>query len=457
VESHLYSLSFAPNPSWTHRYSSWSEIQRYLRDVAERFGVLPHIRFEHEVLRARWLADTKRWELETNHGTFTADVFVGATGGLSEPKTPALPGLERFTGKSFHSARWDHAHDLAGRKVAVVGTGASAIQFVPHIQPKVAKLSVFQRTAPWIMPRGDRAFTEAERERLQRSPMRHRLLRARIQAQRELFGAMFFDMRIARAVERLARLNLARQVRDRALRAKLTPSYTFGCKRILLSDDYLPALTRPNVEVVTSAIREVRERAVVTEDGSVREVDTLVFGTGFLVQEFPFGERVVGRSGESLADVWRAAGGMSAHLGTTISGFPNLFVLQGPNTGLGHTSVLLMMEAQMDHIVSALRFMRRHGYASVEPRPEAQAAFVAEVDRKMEGTVWTAGRCASWYIDAKGRNSTLWPGFTFTFRRRVERFEPAEYLLTGRANAEAQANARAGAGAGARSQGASHA
>lgn len=440
VESHLYSFSFARNPDWSHRYSRWSEIHAYLRKTAERFDVLRHVRFGHEVTRASWSEDARHWVIETTKGRWTADVFVAATGALSEPKDPSIPGLERFQGKTFHSARWDHAHDLAGERVAVIGTGASAIQFVPRIQPRVAKLSLFQRTPPWILPRRDRAITELERRLMREHPALSWLVRARIYAARELLGSMFFDRRLAKVVERLALAYLERNVADPALRAKITPSYTIGCKRVLISDDYLPSLSQPNVEVVTSGIREIRERSIVTADGREHEVDTIIFGTGFKVQEYPFSTRVHGRDGRTIAETWEAAGGMSAHLGTTMAGYPNFFVLQGPNTGLGHTSVIVMIEAQIEHVRGALRFMKRHGYASVEPKPEAQAAFVAEVDRKMQGTVWTAGGCASWYLDARGRNSTLWPGFTFTFMRRVARFDPREYVVAGsRANVRSRA------------------
>lgn len=440
VESHLYSFSFARNPDWTHRYSRWSEIQGYLRACAERFDVLSHIRFGTEVTRATWDEHAQHWVLETTNGRWTADAFVAATGALSQPKDPDIPGLERFAGKKFHSARWDHDHDLTGKKVAVIGTGASAIQFVPQIQPRVAKLSLFQRTPPWVLPRRDRAITERERRLMREHPALSWLVRSRIYVTRELLGTMFFDRRLGKMVEKLALAYLARKVPDPELRAKITPDYAIGCKRVLISDDYLPSLTKENVDVVTSGIREIRERSIVTADGREHEADTIIFGTGFKVQEYPFSSRVVGRGGRTIADAWQEAGGMTAHLGTTMAGFPNFFVLQGPNTGLGHTSVILMIEAQIAHVLSALRFMRRHGYASVEPKAEAQAAFVAEVDRKMEGTVWTTGGCASWYLDAKGRNSTLWPGYTFTFARRVSRFEPREYLLVGsRANARSRA------------------
>jgi cation diffusion facilitator CzcD-associated flavoprotein CzcO len=427
VESHLYSFSFARNPEWTRSFSPQKEIWAYLRTCAERFGVLPRVRFGHEIERATWDEDAQLWRLETSHGVFTADFLVAAVGALSDPAIPTLPGLSTFAGKAFHSARWDHDHDLGGKRVAVIGTGASAIQFVPAIQPTVAALKVFQRTPPWIVPRRDRALGELERSILRRSRAAQWLKRASIYAMRELMALAFFDTRAAKITESLARRHLERSVRDPVLRAKLTPRYTMGCKRILLSDDYLPAVAKENVEVVTDGIAEIRPEGVVTKEGRVHEVDTIIFGTGFQVQSYPFAERVRGRDGRSLAQTWEH--GMTAHLGTTVVGYPNLFLLQGPNTGLGHTSVITMIESQIEHIIDALRHVEQRSLSSIEPRASAQEAFVADVDAKMKGTVWTSGGCSSWYLDARGRNSALWPGFTFTFKRRVERFDPAEYVL----------------------------
>lgn len=427
VESHLYSFSFARNPEWTRSFSPQREIWGYLRACAERFGVLPHLRFDHEIRQASWDEDAQRWRLETSHGTFTADFFVAAVGALSDPSIPALPGMDRFAGKAFHSARWDHEHELGGKRVAVIGTGASAIQFVPAIQPKVAALKVFQRTAPWIVPRRDHALGELERSILRRSNAAQWMKRASIYALRELMAVAFFDTRAAKVTQRVAMKHLERSVRDPALRAKLTPTYTMGCKRVLLSDDYLPAVAKANVDVITDGIAEIRPEGVLTKSGVLHEVDTIIFGTGFQVQKYPFADRVRGKGGRTLADTWKD--GMTAHLGTTVAGYPNMFLLQGPNTGLGHTSVITMIESQIEHIVDALRYVERRNLASVEPRASAQAAFVAEVDAKMMGTVWTSGGCSSWYLDERGRNSTLWPGFTFTFKRRVERFDPSDYVL----------------------------
>lgn len=433
VQSHLYSFSFAPNPTWSRSYSPAGEIWEYLRDVARRFGVTPHVRFEHVVEEATWDEGRRVWRIRTSKGDLTADAFVAANGGLSEPSFPDLPGLASFEGKTMHSARWDHDYDLAGKRVAVVGTGASAIQFVPRIQPKVQRLTVFQRTPAWIVPRRDHTIPEARRRFYERHPRAQKAVRAAIYGLRELLVLGFRHPELMKLNERVARRHLERQVPDPALRAKLTPSYRIGCKRILISDDYLPSLTKPNVEVVTSSIREVRARAVVTADGGVHEVDAIIFGTGFQVTEMKIAKQVRGRGGKTLDDVWQ--GSPKAHLGTTVAGFPSFFMMQGPNTGLGHTSVIVMIESQIEHVVNALRYIERRGLAAVEPRPEAQAEFVARVDERMRGTVWTSGGCKSWYLDRNGRNSTLWPGQTFTFARRVEPFDPREYVGVARPRA----------------------
>ena len=426
VPSHLYSFSFAPNPRWTRSFSPQQEIWEYLRDCARRFGILPHLRLRHEVRQARWDERRQRWRVETSRGTWTADVLVAATGPLSEPKVPALPGLDGFRGTVFHSARWDHSHDLTGRQVAVVGTGASAIQFVPAIQPRVGRLRVFQRTAPWVLPRRDRALTAAERWLFRTVPSVQRLARWSIYWMRESWTLGFLHPRVMRLPQRLARRHLQAAVPDPALRARLTPDYTLGCKRVLLSNDYLPALARPNVEVVTAGIREVRPHGILTDDGVEHPADTIIFGTGFHVSDPPVGELVRGQDGRTLAEAW--AGSPKAFLGTTVAGFPNLFLLLGPNTGGGSTSVILMIEAQVEYLLRVLAYMRAAGVAAVEPRPEAQRTYVAGVDARMRPTVWSAGGCASWYRDGTGRISAIWPGFATAYRRRARRFDPALHL-----------------------------
>jgi cation diffusion facilitator CzcD-associated flavoprotein CzcO len=433
VPSHLYSFSFAPNPGWSRSFSGQPEIWEYLRACAHRFGIGPRIRFGHEVHAASWDEPRRRWRVETSHGTWTADVLVAAAGPLSEPAIPALPGLDRFAGAVFHSARWDHDHDLRGRQVAVVGTGASAIQFVPEIQPKVARLRVFQRTAPWVLPRRDRALTGAERRLYRTVPAAQRLARWSIYWAREGATVGFLRPRVMRLPQRLALRHLRRAVPDPELRARLTPAYTLGCKRVLLSNDYLPALTRPNVEVVSAGIRGVRSDGLVTDDGAFHPADTIIFGTGFRVTDMPVAQRITGRDGRTLSEVW--AGSPKAYLGVAVAGFPNLFLLLGPNTGLGSTSVVLMIEAQVEYLLRALGHLRSAAAATVEPRPEAQAAFLAEVDTRMRPTVWSSG-CTSWYMDRTGRVSAIWPGLSSAYRRRMRRFDPGQHLTTPRLPAE---------------------
>ena len=358
-------------------------------------------------------------------------MLVGAVGALAEPRLPDIPGLDSFAGPVLHTARWDPDLELGDKRVAVVGTGASAIQLVPAIQPAVGHLTVFMRTPPTLIPRRDRPLSDAFRQRLARFPRVRTGLRRALYAAHEAQGLPFRRPELAPVGAWLARRHLRAQVPDPALRQRLTPDYRFGCKRILLSDDFYPALQRPNV-TLAGAASEVQADAVVDADGTVHPTDVLVFATGFHVHDFPFIDRIVGRPGR-LSEVWE--GEPEAHVGTTVTGFPNLFVMQGPNTGLGHSSVLLMMEAQIEHLVNALDAMDRYGLASVEPRPQAQAAFVAEVDEMSEGTAWTSG-CDSWYLGASGRNAAIWPGSVGAFRRRVAPFDPADYVCRTRTPAE---------------------
>jgi cation diffusion facilitator CzcD-associated flavoprotein CzcO len=427
VPSHLYSFSFAPNPDWSRTFSRGPEIWDYLRRCAGHFDVLSKIRFRHEVQQAVWDEQRQRWRIETSAGQFSAQVLVAGPGPLSEPSIPRIPGLERFEGAAFHTAQWDHDADLRGRRVAVIGTGASTIQVVPEIQPEVEKLHLFQRTAPWIMPHPDRALTKREKRLYRRFPAAQLAMRAAIYWARETFVLPFMHRRLAKLPQTVARQHLAHQVHDPDLRRKLTPSYTIGCKRILISNDYYPALSQPNVELQTAGIREVRERSIVTTDGRETEVDAIVFGTGFRVTDMPAAEYIRGRSGESLAEAWK--GTMQAYLGTSIAGFPNLFMLVGPNTGLGHNSMVFMIESQIAYVLDALRTMERGGLASVDVRQEVQDAYNEELQDGLRETVWATGGCASWYLDATGRNTTLWPGGTWRFRTRTRHFDPACYTL----------------------------
>jgi len=424
VPSHLYSFSFALNPDWSRTFSPQPEIWAYLIACAKRFGVDQYIRFGHDVRGASWDAGTGRWLIETSRGAYTADVLVAAAGPLAEPALPKLPGLETFEGTAFHSARWRHDHDLTGRRVAVVGTGASAIQFIPEIQPQAGHLTVFQRTAPWVMGRRERPITSTERWIYRHIPGTQKIMRVGIYLAREAFVLGFMHPNLMRRMQKFTLGHLRKQVTDPALRAKLTPGFTMGCKRILQSNVYYPALTKPNVDVVTEPIREVRPHGIVTADGVEHRVDTIIFGTGFHVTDMPIAERVRGRDGRTLAEVWQ--GSPKAYLGATVAGFPNLFLLLGPSTGLGHNSVVFMIECQLDYLLKALAYRRRTG-APIEPSPSAQAAFATEMDDGLAGTVWAQGGCKSWYQDSTGRLSTLWPGATWRYWLRTRRLRTEDY------------------------------
>ena len=430
VPSHLYSYSFERNPDWGRFYSPQREILAYLRRVADKYDLRPHIRFGHELLESRWDASTQVWKATTSQGELTSDFAVSAVGGLTEPSTPVLPGLERFAGESFHSARWNHDHDLRGRRVAVIGTGASAAQFVPEIQPEIERLVVFQRTPPWVLPRRDRASSRLERELLRRLPLAQRVVRGGIFAAFESATPVFLgNPTLIGALERAGRAHLKRQVPEHELRRRLRPGYRIGCKRIILSDDWYPALRQPNVDLVTEGIGEVREGSIVTRDGAEHEVDTIIFGTGFRIWDQPNLGRIHGSDGRSLKRVWN--GFPQAYLGTAIAGFPNFFMIIGPNTGQGNNSVINMVEAQVDYVVEALRTVEQRGAATVEVRKDVQRAFNAELESRHDGTVWTDGGCHSWYLTPEGKNPTIWPGWTFEYWWRTRRFRPGDYQLEG--------------------------
>lgn len=429
VPSHLYSFSFALNSEWRDTFSTQAEIWCYLRDCAHRYGIMSKLRLNHEVTAAAWDDDARRWRISTSHGDYTARVLVAATGPLSEPAIPNLDGLDKFAGTAFHSARWRHDHDLTGRRVAVIGTGASAAQFVPEIQPVVDRLTLFQRTPAWVLPRRSRPITGVERAVYRHVPGASRLMRNALYWGRECWAVGFLHPQINRLGQRLSERHLRRQVSDPRLRKVLRPDYVLGCKRVLLSNDYWASLDRPNAEVVTGPIVRVDSDNIITADGGRYPVDTIIFGTGFHVTDPPIMQLVKGRDGRTLADAWTPT--MQAHLGTTVHGFPNLFVLLGPNTGLGHSSVVLMIEAQLRQVIKALHHLRRTGGIAIEPTNGAQRRHNEQVDRAMTGTVWTSGGCSSWYLDASGHNSVIWPGYVTPFRWRLNRFKAGDYQLIG--------------------------
>jgi cation diffusion facilitator CzcD-associated flavoprotein CzcO len=427
VPSHLYSFSFAPNPDWPRTFSGQEHIRAYLEHVTDTFRLRPHLRLEHEVLKMYWDPEKLRWEIETSQGTLSADVVVSATGPLSDPKMPDVPGLADFPGKVFHSARWNHDYDLTGKRVAMIGTGASAIQIVPSIQPKVDSLTLFQRTPPWVMPRMDRKISGAERWLHRQLPFTGAARRGLLWGIRELQVQAFTKRpNELGLVEQLAKANMRKAIKDPELRAKLTPSYRIGCKRILLSSTYYPALAQPNVEVVASGLGEVRGSTLVAADGTETEADAIIFGTGFHVTDMPIAERVVGAEGITLAEAWKD--GMESLRGATAAGFPNWMTIIGPNTGLGNSSMILMIESQLNYMADYLRQLNLLGEGSaLTARPSSVHAWNRRVQERMKRTVWNTGGCTSWYLDASGRNTTIWPGTTTEFRSATRHVDLAEY------------------------------
>jgi cation diffusion facilitator CzcD-associated flavoprotein CzcO len=444
IPSHLYSFSFAPNPDWSRTYPLQPELKRYLRECTERYGLREHIRVDCEVAGAAWDETEGVWRVETAQGPFAVQLLIAAPGFLSEPATPALPGLDTFEGVTFHTARWNHDHDLTGRRVAVIGTGASAIQTVPQIQPIVEHLDVFQRTPPWVMPHRDRPITDIERRVYRRFPALQRAVRSAVYWSREVLVPGFVrNPKLMKLPQSVARRHLEKHVSDPALRERLTPSYSFGCKRVLPSNEWYPAITQPNVDVVTEGIARVVPNGVVSGDGELHEVDTIVFATGFHVTDVRFAKIVRGRHGALMSEVWN--GSPQAYRGTAVAGFPNLFIVTGPNTGLGHNSLVYMIEAQLDYLTDALRVMEQRGAARIEVRLDAQNAYNADLQSRMDRTVWNSGGCSSWYIDATGKNTTIWPDYTWRFRRQTRTFDAVAYELSAPATSAAPEPAPAAA------------
>jgi cation diffusion facilitator CzcD-associated flavoprotein CzcO len=431
IPSHLYSFSFAPSTEWTRMYPGQQEIHDYLKRCVERYGLAPYLRLNTRFCEAVWDEFESAWNVTAGEGTrIRARVLVSGMGALHVPRYPELKGLDRFQGPAFHSSTWDYNVDLNGKKVAVVGTGASAIQFVPQIAPSAGKLFLFQRTPPWIVPRLDFAFSEKWRRRFRSIPITRWALRQYIFWRQEVRVLGFLGNEMFRKkVEAIALRHLARRIKDPKLRAAMTPSYQLGCKRVLVSDDYYPSFNRSNVELVTEGISEVREHSIVTSDGVERPIDVLIYGTGFRATEPLIGCRVVGKDGVEIHEAWGKR--MSAYLGVTVSGFPNFFMLLGPNTGLGHNSVVLMIEAQVRYTMDCLKLMNRRKQRVLEVRPEIQQSFVEEIYRRMAGTVWQSGGCKSWYQDqTTGEITTLWPGSVVSYLRRTRSVSPSDYKLT---------------------------
>jgi cation diffusion facilitator CzcD-associated flavoprotein CzcO len=416
VPSHLYSFSFEPHADWPRKYADQADILDYLIHCARKYGLAPHIRFGAEVSDARWDETSSHWIVRTRAGdVFEAQSLVTATGQLSKPVIPDLPGAADFAGPMFHSAQWRSDVDLSGKRVAVIGTGASAIQFVPAIAPLAEKLTVFQRSAAYVLPKPDKLYPPWQLALFRRIPGALRLSRMLQYLKHEVTAFAFVTYPSALKVKRPAfRRHLRAGVSDPDIRARLVPDYRIGCKRILLSNDYFPAFDRRNVALVTTSIRQICADAIITADGTERKIDCIIFGTGFAATDFLVPMTVKGIGGQDLHQVWR--NGAEAYLGITITGFPNFFMLYGPNTNLSHNSIVFMLESQIRYVVACLRRLRNA--RSIEVKQDVQQRFNARLQQRLKHTVWAKG-CASWYLTADGKNTTNWPGYTFEFRLKT--------------------------------------
>lgn len=434
IPSHLYSFSFWLSPDWTRMYPGQREIHEYLKRCIEHFGIGPQMRLNTRFCQAAWNDAENVWDISAFSGgqelRIKARLLVSGMGALHVPNIPKLNGAEKFAGPTFHSSQWNYDVDLEGKNVAVVGTGASAIQFVPQIAPKAGKVYLFQRTPPWIVPRHDFAIPEKWKKRFRRYWLPMWAFRQYIFWRQEFRVLGFLGNQWVRGkATEIGLRHVRRKVKDPAVREALTPKYELGCKRVLVSDDFYPTMNRENVELVNEGISEVCPNSIITADGKERPIDVLIYGTGFRATEPMRNVRVVGRGGVEINEAWRER--MSAHWGVTVSGFPNLFLLLGPNTGLGHNSVVLMIEAQVRYVMSCLKMMRRKKRHVMEVRPEAQKQFVDDVQQRLKGTVWQSGGCKSWYQDQRtGENPTLWPGSVLEYVRRTRHAAGGDYKLT---------------------------
>ncbi|MFF2548804.1 flavin-containing monooxygenase [Kitasatospora sp. NPDC058063] len=433
VQAHLYSFSFARNPEWKSTFATRTEVHTYLKNCATRYGVDPHLRYDHELLNATWNDTHHHWDIRTKHGRYTAQVLVTGTGYLSDPAVPDLPGLDTFTGTVFHSSRWRHDHDLTGRNIAVIGTGASAIQFVPAIQPHAAHIDLYQRTPPWVAAKPDKPNTPRHTWMLRHLPGYQRFRRAFNKHGREIVA--FFMSRPSRTtgMKNMAAGHLKKSVPDPALRARLTPDYTVGCKRLLFSNTWYPAIQQPNVDIVSDTITHIGPTHITTTDGTRRHIDTIILATGFTATDRPVAHLIRGRHGHTLHDTWNRDG-MTAHRGTTIHGFPNLFMLLGPNTTLGHSSQTVMIEAQITYILAALKTLRTHHLTTLDVHPHAQTTYNTTLQNRLKNTVWNTGGCTSWYTDTHGNNPSIWPTYTWRFHRQTRTFDLTNYRTTTHTN-----------------------
>jgi cation diffusion facilitator CzcD-associated flavoprotein CzcO len=430
VPSNLYCFSFAPNPNWSRTYPQQAEIETYMNQCADDFGVRQSMQFKQCVSSARFDQQKRLWCVETTAGEkkYFARSLILATGGLSRPKMPMIEGLESFKGEVFHTARWRHDLSLVGKRVGIIGTGASAIQVVPAIAGQVETLSIFQRTPPWIIFKPDFAISAWHRWLRRKLPFMQKLNRAFIYSWHESWAIAFTRIpSILKWVQQLAKGFLRFHIHDAQLRKALTPNYVIGCKRVLLTNHYLPALQGKNVSVNTQAIKRIHERAIVTADGVEHALDIIIACTGFQAAEAGAPFPIYGLNALELNAHWQSEGGASAYLGITVSGFPNFFIMTGPNTALGHNSMVYMIESQANYVMSGLQHIHKTALSAFDIPKQTQTNYNVALQKQLASTVWNIGGCSSWYLASNGLNTTLWPDFTFIYRRKTKRFDVEHY------------------------------
>ncbi|MEM1321904.1 MAG: NAD(P)/FAD-dependent oxidoreductase [Bacteroidota bacterium] len=430
IPSQLYSFSFAPNPDWTRAFPSQPEILAYLRNCVAHYKLTPYIRYQSKVQQLAFDAELGGWRIQLEgRPPMKVRMVVVATGQLSRPSVPALTGLEDFAGRSFHSARWPEDIDLRGKRVAVVGTGASAIQIVPSIVEQVEQLDLYQRTPPWVMPRPDRPISSLEKWLFKKLPFTQALSRHLIYWRLEAtIGGFTGQHWITKIAEQAARLHLKRQVPDLELRQALRPSYQMGCKRVLVSNDYYPALLRPNARLITEGLDRIKSHHMVLKNGEERATDVLILATGFRAADFLTGIRIKGLGGRELMDDW-ASKGPEAYYGITVSGYPNLCFMMGPNTNLGHNSIIHMLESQANYILEYWKIVQKGPKRMLNLKAEVQQSFNQRLQKRLRRSIWQQGGCASWYQNAEGRNTLMWPGSTVAYRWQTRRARPEDYQL----------------------------
>jgi len=426
VQSHLYSFSFEPYPKWSRMFGLQDEILEYQEYCCEKYGLYLHCEFNTFVESATFNDRKGTWTVETSgENTYEAQFVISGSGGLSKPAYPDIQGTESFKGPKFHSAQWDHSVDLKGKRVAVIGSGASAIQIVPAIIDEVEHLDYYQRTPSWVLPKPDREILDIEKSVFKAVPAVQQLYRSAIYALMESRALGFVVTPKLMTYAKLMGLrHINKYIKDPELRKKMTPEYEMGCKRILMSNDYYQAVSRDYVEVVSEGIASIDETGITTADGRHRPVDVIVYCTGFYASENVLQYEVYGKNGLDIKEAWKD--GPEAYLGTVVSGFPNMFTIVGPNTGLGHNSMIYMIESQVNYIMEALRYTRKEKLQTIDVKADVQAAYNKEIQARLDRSIWASG-CQSWYKTKSGKNTTLWPGFTFEFRARTLFFNARDF------------------------------